>query len=173
MTDDLSYCHIDSPVGRLLLAGTADALHFLSFPAGHKAFGPRPGWVPDDAPFAVARRQLEAYFAGRLRRFDLPLHLGGTPFQRLHWHYLATIPHGETRSYAQVAAALGRPNAARAVGAANGANPLPILLPCHRVLGADGTLTGFGGGVATKAWLLRHESAMGAGSGAPTPQQAD
>ena len=111
--------------------------------------------------------------AGRLRRFDLALHLGGTPFRRLHWQYLATIPHGQTRSYAQVAAALGRPNAARAVGAANGANPLPIILPCHRVLGADGTLTGFGGGMATKAWLLRHECAMGAGSGAPTPQGAD
>lgn len=162
MTEVLAWSHIDSPVGRLLVAGDAGALRFLSFPGGHKAFGPRPGWVRDDAPFGEVRRQLEAYFAGRLRRFDLPLRLEGTPFQLRHWHYLATIPYGGTRSYGQIAADLGIPAAARAVGAANGANPLPVILPCHRVLGARGALTGFGGGVPVKAWLLRHEAAGGA-----------
>ncbi len=169
MTEALAWSHIDSPVGRLLVAGDAGALRFLSFPGGHKAFGPRPGWVRDDAPFTELRRQLAAYFAGRLRRFELPLRLEGTPFQLRHWHHLATIPLGKTRSYGQIAAELGHPAAARAIGAANGANPLPILLPCHRVLGSGGALTGFGGGVPTKAWLLRHETAICAGRPLPPP----
>ena len=132
----LRYTHVESPVGDLLVAGTEEALHFLSFPTGHKAFRPRPEWRRDDAPFQEVRRQLDAYFAGDLRRF------------------------GQTRSYGQIARSVGRPKASRAVGAANGSNPLPIILPCHRVIGAGGSLTGFGGGLAVKAFLLRHEGVL-------------
>ena len=154
---ELYHTHIDSPIGRLLVAGDDVALHFLGFPSGRKAFGPRPEWRRSDRPFRDVRRQLDAYFAGDLRRFDLPLHLSGTAFQNEVWRYLAGIPFGETRTYGEVAVTVGRPRAARAVGAANGANPLPIVLPCHRVIGADGSLTGFGGGLRTKEYLLRHE----------------
>ena len=155
-----THIHIPSPVGALLVAGTEEALHFLSFPSGHKSFGPRPDWRQADAPFRAVAAQLEAYFAGELRRFDLPLSLSGTAFQRAVWETLATIPMGETRTYGQIAARLGRPQASRAVGAANGSNPLPIILPCHRVIGASGALTGFGGGLAVKEYLLRHEGVL-------------
>ncbi|WP_127104573.1 methylated-DNA--[protein]-cysteine S-methyltransferase [Pararhodobacter zhoushanensis] len=156
----LSYTHISSPVGDLLVAGTDKALHFLSFPSGHKSFGPRPDWRPADAPFRAVKEQLAAYFAGELNRFDLPLHLSGTAFQTSVWHYLATIPRGETRTYGQIAALLGRPKASRAVGAANGNNPIPIILPCHRVIGVNGSLTGFGGGLPVKDYLLRLEGVL-------------
>lgn len=157
---ELCYTHIDSPVGSLLIAGTDKALHFLSFPTGHKAFGPHPSWQHDDDPFNQVKRQLDAYFARDLRNFDLPLHLGGTTFQNSVWRYLAGIPFGETRTYGQIAAELGQPKASRAVGAANGSNPLPIILPCHRVIGSGGSLTGFGGGIETKEFLLRHEGVL-------------
>lgn len=160
MTTPLVHSHHDSPVGRLLLAGTGSALHFLSFPGGHKAFGPDPAWPRDDGAFDAVRAQLDAYFAGRLTRFDLTLAPSGTDFQLRVWTWLASIPFGETRTYGQMATALDRPKAARAVGAANGANPLPIILPCHRVIGASGKLTGFGGGLPTKHFLLRHEGAL-------------
>ncbi len=156
----LRYTHVESPVGDLLVAGTEEALHFLSFPTGHKAFRPRPEWRRDDAPFQEVRRQLDAYFAGDLRRFELALHLSGTEFQNSVWRSLADIPFGQTRSYGQIARSVGRPKASRAVGAANGSNPLPIILPCHRVIGAGGSLTGFGGGLAVKAFLLRHEGVL-------------
>ncbi|WP_258093663.1 methylated-DNA--[protein]-cysteine S-methyltransferase [Salipiger pentaromativorans] len=161
----LFYCHTDSPVGRLLLAGDTGALHFLSFPSGHKSFGPHPDWVFAEAPFAEVRRQLDGYFSGSLRHFDLPLKLSGTAFQNRVWTLLAEIPFGETRSYGEQARALGAPKASRAVGAANGNNPLPIILPCHRVVGANGALTGFGGGLPVKQYLLRHEAeVMGLGN---------
>lgn len=156
----LRYTHVESPVGDLLVAGTEEALHFLSFPTGHKSFCPRPEWRRDDAPFQEVRRQLDAYFAGDLRRFELALHLSGTEFQNSVWRSLADIPFGQTRSYGQIARSVGRPKASRAVGAANGSNPLPIILPCHRVIGAGGSLTGFGGGLAVKAFLLRHEGVL-------------
>lgn len=164
----LYYTHIASPVGQLLVAGTGDALHFVSFPSGHKAFGPRADWRQADAPFREVARQLDAYFAGDLQRFDLPLHLSGTAFQNSVWRYLADIPFGDTRSYGQIAAELGRPKASRAVGAANGNNPLPVILPCHRVLGADGSLTGFGGGIPVKEFLLRHEGVLPRNRGSAT-----
>jgi methylated-DNA-[protein]-cysteine S-methyltransferase len=107
-----------------------------------------------------AARQLAAYFAGGLTRFDLPLDLAGTEFQLLAWHALASIPYGTTVSYAEQARRLGRPAAVRAVGAANGRNPVPVVLPCHRVLGTNGALTGFGGGLETKRRLLEHEGAL-------------
>lgn len=156
----LYYTHIASPLGDLLAAGTDEALHFLSFPTGRKAFGPHPDWQRADAAFHEVRRQLDAYFAGALRRFDLPLRFGGTTFQNSVWRYLAGIPFGETRTYGQIAASLRRPKASRAIGAANGNNPLPIILPCHRVIGAKGSLTGFGGGIPAKAFLLRHEGVL-------------
>ena len=158
----LSYTHMDSPVGRLLLAGNAEALHFLSFPSGHKAFGPKPAWQPDDAPFQEVKRQLAAYFSGALRQFEVPLVLTGTDFQKRVWTRLQTIPFGETRSYGWLARQIGRPTASRAVGAANGANPIPIIIPCHRVIGTNGALTGFGGGIETKKFLLDLEDAPAA-----------
>lgn len=155
----LSYSYLDTPIGRLLLAGDASALHYLSFPSGHKAFGPRLPWQPSDAPFGEAKRQLAAYFAGKLRRFDLPLVLTGTDFQKRVWNTLLAIPFGETRSYGWLAERIGRPTASRAVGAANGANPIPVIIPCHRVIGSSGALTGFGGGIETKKSLLELEGA--------------
>lgn len=156
----LSYMYFDSPVGELLLAGDDESLHYLSFPSGHKAFGPHAEWTCNDAPFGAVKDQLTAYFAGRLRSFDLPLTLHGTPFQKSVWTYLATIPFGETRSYGQLAHDIDTPKASRAVGAANGANPLPVILPCHRVIGSTGKLTGFGGGIPTKRFLLEHEGVL-------------
>ena len=158
----LAYSYLDSPVGRLLLAGDAESLHFLSFPGGHKAFGPQPDWHLSDQPFDRAKNQLRAYFAGALKVFDLPLTLHGTGFQKRVWHRLKTIPFGETRSYGELARALEAPKASRAVGAANGANPIPIILPCHRVVGSTGALTGFGGGIETKRFLLDFEASQGA-----------
>ncbi len=146
-----------TPIGRLLLAGTEEALHYLSFPSGHKAFGPKQGWHRSETPFGEAKRQLAEYFAGERRSFDLPLVLTGTAFQKRVWNTLRSIPFGETRSYGWLAAEIDRPTASRAVGAANGANPIPVIVPCHRVIGSNGALTGFGGGIETKQFLLGHE----------------
>ena len=148
------YTMLASPVGELLLAGDEDALHVIGFPSGSGAVAPDEGWEENPAPFAEAARQLGDYFAGRRRSFDLPLAPTGTPFQREVLEALQEIPYGETRSYADLAKAVGRPKATRAVGAANGRNPLPIVIPCHRAIGSDGSLTGFGGGLDTKRFLL-------------------
>jgi len=153
----LAYGYLDSPVGRLLVAGDGERLHCISFPTGRRARQPTGHWRRDDDLFSEAFAQLRAYFAGELTRFDLPLHFSGTDFQNAVWSALRDIPFGETVSYGELAGRIGRPGASRAVGAANGANPLPIVVPCHRVVGTDGSLTGFGGGVATKRFLLRHE----------------
>jgi methylated-DNA-[protein]-cysteine S-methyltransferase len=157
---ELSYTHIDSPVGSLMVAGDIDALHYLCFPTSRNAIAPQSDWHQTDAPFQEVRRQLSAYFNGELRQFDLPLFLTGTDFQKSVWRYLATIPFGETQSYGQLAAAIEHPKASRAVGAANGSNPIAIILPCHRVIGANGSLTGFGGGLSTKEYLLSHEGVL-------------
>ncbi|MGY1579475.1 methylated-DNA--[protein]-cysteine S-methyltransferase [Streptomyces sp. MN13] len=122
---------------------------------GEPATGPSTG--PSTAPFAEAEEQLEAYFAGERTEFTLPLRLHGTPFQRTVWEHLRTIPYGETRTYGQLADALGNPKASRAVGLANGRNPVGIIVPCHRVVGADGSLTGYGGGLDRKRRLLDFE----------------
>jgi methylated-DNA-[protein]-cysteine S-methyltransferase len=114
-------------------------------------------WRPDDRAFPEVKRQLLAYFSGELTSFELSLSPQGTEFQRQVWQALRTIPYGQTRSYGDVAKQIGRPLASRAVGAANGRNPLPIVIPCHRVIGSTGTLTGFGGGLEAKATLLRLE----------------
>ena len=154
------YAWYDSPVGRLLLAGNPDGLSLISFPSGSRKQRPAPGWQRDDAILASAAAQLAEYFAGRRRSFALPLRPTGTAFQLSVWQALREIPFGETISYGELARRIGQPSAARAVGAANGANPLPIVVPCHRVIGADNSLTGFGGGLETKRFLLAHEARL-------------
>jgi methylated-DNA-[protein]-cysteine S-methyltransferase len=154
------YRQLDSPVGLLTVAATDAGLHAIEFPRNrHPA--DREGWMRGDHRLLdLAVRQLDDYFAARRRVFELPLAPRGTDFQRTVWMTLAGIGYGETISYAQLAQRVGRPTAMRAVGAANGRNPLPIVLPCHRVIGADGALTGFGGGLPTKQFLLELEGAL-------------
>ena len=152
------YCYLDTPIGELLLAGDSDALGLVGFPEGAMRREPAPDWIYNEKPFAAAIRQLNEYFAGKRKDFDLPLRLDGTEFQMLVLQELRRIPYGETASYRDVAERIGRPKAMRAVGAANGRNPIPIIVPCHRVIGSHGELTGFGGGLATKEALLRLES---------------
>lgn len=147
----------DSPIGTLTVAADSHGIRHILFPQNrHEAKG-RERWQRDPAAVTEARRQLLAYLHGERSGFDLPLAPAGTDFQRRVWHTLAQIPFGQTWSYAQLAQCVGQPTAARAVGAANGRNPLPIVLPCHRVIGANGALTGFGGGLPTKLALLRLE----------------
>src|SRR5688572_12192877 len=156
-----------SPVGELLLSADDTGLTGVWFePTGGRVASPdrRRAAVASDAASRIldaARAQLAAYFAGGLRSFDLPLAPRGTPFERRVWEALRDIPFGRTVSYGELARIIGEPGAARAVGAANGRNPLPIVVPCHRVIGADGSLVGFGGGLPRKRWLLEHEGALG------------
>ena len=152
------YCYLNSPIGDLLLAGDDDGLSLIGFPQGKMRHDPEPDWIFNEKPFAVVRQQLEEYFAGERTVFDLPLHLSGTDFQVQVLQELQRIPYGETTSYGEIAKRIGRPKAMRAVGAANGRNPIPIIVPCHRVIGSSGDLTGFGGGLATKEALLRLEA---------------
>ena len=153
---------LDSPIGRLSLCGTEQGLTGL-FMQAHRR-GPseeqRSGWQRDDDRFAAARAQFSEYFAGRRRVFDLAVDhegMGGTAFQRRVWSALTDIPYGSTVSYGELARRIGQPAAVRAVGLANGRNPLSIIVPCHRVVGASGTLTGYGGGTERKRWLLELE----------------
>jgi len=152
---------VESPVGPLLVAASDTGIHAIEFHAPRHAV-PRTGdWREGTHPLIeAARGQLAEYFARRRRVFDLQLAPAGTSFQRHVWETLATIPYGETISYTELAIRVGRPSATRAVGAANGRNPLPIVLPCHRVIGANGSLTGFGGGLPTKRFLLELEGAQ-------------
>lgn len=151
------YSYYDSPVGSLLLAGDGVALSLLSFPTGKAAGQPEVDWMRRNDAFKTVRQQLAAYFAGEITHFELPLAAVGTEFQRAVWSALQTIPYGATRSYGEIAAQIGRPEASRAVGAANGQNPLGIIVPCHRVIGSNGSLTGFAGGLECKQFLLRLE----------------
>lgn len=150
---------VDSPCGPLTLVARDGALAGLYMTAqrhrpAQETFGPR----DDDLPaFDEAARQLDAYFAGDRTRFDLDLALAGTPFQQRVWQALCEIPYGETVSYGELAVSLGLPNASRAVGLANGKNPVGIIVPCHRVIGANGSMTGYGGGLDRKRWLLGFE----------------
>jgi len=152
------YCYLETPIGELLLAGDADGLSLIGFPKGSMRREPEPDWIFNEKPLAEARRQLREYFAGKRRGFDLPLNLSGTEFQVSVLRALLEIPYGETVSYGEIAKRIGRPRAVRAVGAANGRNPLPVVVPCHRVIGSTGDLTGFGGGLDTKEALLRLEA---------------
>ena len=151
------YTRIDSPVGKLLLAADAQGLRLVSFDSSKRAAPVQPEWKEHKTPFAEVIRQLQSYFGGELKEFDLPLAPEGTEFQLRVWNSLRTIPYGETISYAQLAQKIGNPLAVRAVGLANGCNPIPIIVPCHRVIGSDGSLTGFGGGLANKQKLLALE----------------
>src|SRR5947208_1553932 len=130
----------------------------LDLPASRHPRPVAPEWHRDDAAFDDIRTQLREYFAGERQEFDLPLNAGGSPFQALVWDALTRIPYGETTSYGKVAVSIGHPDGPRAVGLANGQNPIPIIVPCHRVIGANGSLTGYGGGLDTKRWLLDHEA---------------
>lgn len=161
------YDIIDSPVGELLLTATADGLTGVCFARSAHGHRPDPGWqraraVPNAAAHAIdkARDELLAYFAGTLTQFTVALATTGTPFQTRVWDELRRIAFGETISYLELARRMGDARAVRAVGGANGRNPIPVIVPCHRVIGADGSLTGFGGGIERKRWLLRHEGAL-------------
>jgi methylated-DNA-[protein]-cysteine S-methyltransferase len=157
MTAATYYSDINSPLGRIFVQGDGEFLTGL-FTSQHKGRpGPDASWQQSDAAFAALRRQLAEYFAGERQRFDLPLKLAGTPFQQLVWQELAKIPFGTTISYGELARRVGQPTAFRAVGHANGRNPVSIIVPCHRVIGANGKLTGYGGGLDKKEWLLGWE----------------
>jgi methylated-DNA-[protein]-cysteine S-methyltransferase len=153
------YDEIETPIGMLLAVGDDAGLQRIHFQFGRDRMDPAPSWQRDPEPFLPLRRQLAEYFARVRRVFDLPLTPAGTPFQLLTWRALQEIPYGETISYCELARRVGRPHGSRAVGAANGRNPLPIVVPCHRVIGADGSLTGFGGGLPAKRALLELEGA--------------
>jgi methylated-DNA-[protein]-cysteine S-methyltransferase len=152
------YTNIESPVGPLLLAANERGLCYLSFGASKHAVHPEVDWTKDEKPFAETIRQLRAYFHGDLKEFDLPLAMEGTAFQMSVWRSLCEIPYGRTISYGELADRIGNPKAMRAVGLANGSNPIAIIVPCHRVIGSNGKLTGYGGGLPIKEKLLALES---------------
>ena len=156
------YALHNSPTGELLLMSDGRALTDLHMTTGKYVPEARKDWVRDDAlpVFALARKELDAYFAGTLRTFTVPLAPKGTDFQKRVWTALTKIPFGETRTYGQQAAMIGQPAAVRAVGAANGKNPIGIIVPCHRVIGANGTLTGYAGGLHNKELLLKLEGIL-------------
>jgi methylated-DNA-[protein]-cysteine S-methyltransferase len=155
----MEYRYISSPIGELLLAGKSEVLEIIGFPEGKGRVMPGAGWSEREGVFAEAEVQLNEYFEGTRKEFDLELKPSGTPFQLSVLQALQEIPYGSTATYSEIAGRIGRPKAVRAVGTANGRNPLPIVIPCHRVIGADGTLTGFGGGLPAKQFLLSLESA--------------
>jgi methylated-DNA-[protein]-cysteine S-methyltransferase len=155
----MNYSYLESPIGTLLIAGDEQAIQRIEFPKDGTARRAEAGWVESGrGAVGEAIRQLREYFAGRRSEFDLPLAPSGTPFQRSVWGRLQEIPYGETISYGELARRVGNPKASRAVGAANGSNPIPIVIPCHRVIGSNGKLTGFGGGLPTKEALLALEA---------------
>lgn len=151
------YRYLNTPIGDLLLAGDEQGLALVSFPQGSMRREPEADWIQSDKPFTAAVAQLGEYFAGQRQEFDLALKPNGTEFQLAVLEELKKIPYGETATYGDIAQRIGRPKAVRAVGAANGRNPLPIIIPCHRVIGSSGKLTGFGGGLPTKEALLKLE----------------
>ncbi len=154
------YAHFESPVGTLLLTAADDKLTGLYLPREDRA--PDPSWAEGGAFLDEVQRQLGGYFAGRLEAFDMPVDPGGTAWQRRVWNELARIPYGHTISYQELARRAENPTAVRAAGAANGRNPISIVIPCHRVIGANGTLTGYSGGLDAKRWLLGHEGVLAA-----------
>jgi methylated-DNA-[protein]-cysteine S-methyltransferase len=153
------WCEVESPIGALLLAGDERALKIVHFQAGPRPLRPPRAWHADGAPLREAVQQLAEYFTGVRRTFSVPLAPAGTSFQLKVWEALRDIPYGETLTYGELARRLGSAHGARAVGLANGSNPLPVIVPCHRVIGADGSLTGFGGGLPIKRALLQLEGA--------------
>ena len=155
-TVETFYHWYESPVGPLFLSGSSEALQMISFPCKEAVAADH--WQKKARPFKEACKQLDSYFKRRLKSFDLPLAPQGTPFQQNVWQALLTIPYGQTCSYAEIARQIDSPKAVRAVGNANGRNPIPIIIPCHRVIGSNGSLTGFGGGLPTKTYLLNLEN---------------
>jgi methylated-DNA-[protein]-cysteine S-methyltransferase len=155
--DVICYTRIESPVGPLLLVANERCVCSIEFVNGRRQVRANPGWTNNPEPLRETVRQLRAYFAGELENFDLPLAPEGTPFQLAVWKRLCEIPYGETISYGELARRIGNPNASRAVGLANGSNPIPIVIPCHRVIGSNGKLTGYGGGLPVKKKLLALE----------------
>lgn len=151
---------IESPIGDLLLVGDGFALHGLYMQAGRKPKQIRTDWKHDPAALAESCSQLAEYFDGKRTAFDLQLAPRGTAFQRRVWDALQDIPFGETASYGDIARRIGKPTASRAVGYANGSNPISVIIPCHRVIGANGSLTGYGGGIERKQLLLEHEAGV-------------
>lgn len=151
------YAHMASPIGPLLLVRDSSGLRQITFPRDGKPAQPEAGWQADSSALRDLVCQLEAYFAGRLKSFTIPLAPEGTPFQQKVWSELNNIPYGETVSYGELARRIGNSNASRAVGLANGSNPIPIVIPCHRVIGSNGKLTGYGGGLPIKEKLLALE----------------
>ena len=161
----MNYAYLETPVGILLIAGDDAVIERISFPSRGKAANPEPGWQKSQrGAVAEAIRQLREYFGGKRTGFDLPLAPKGTEFQRAVWRQLQEIPYGETISYGELARRVGNPKAARAAGSANGANPLPIVIPCHRVIAGDGSIGGFGGGLSTKEILLALEQRTSIGN---------
>ena len=157
MTTPVYYSYVESPLGRMFVKGDGQFVTGLYLPQ-HKGWqGPDAAWQESAAPFAAVLEQLGEYFAGERQAFDVPLKLAGTPFQQRVWQELVCIPFGTTITYAQLAQLIGKPTASRAVGHANSRNPISIIVPCHRVIGADGKLTGYAGGVDKKQWLLAWE----------------
>jgi methylated-DNA-[protein]-cysteine S-methyltransferase len=156
-TEQILYTTMESPIGELLLVGDGDNLSGLYMQAGRKPGTIATGWEPSTEPFAGVKTQLQEYFAGDRTTFDVPLAAEGAPFELEVWHALEEIPYGETVSYGEIARRVGQPTAARAVGTANGRNPIAVIVPCHRVIGADGSLTGYGGGLERKRLLLELE----------------
>ena len=153
----LSYTYSPSPIGQLLLVGDDSGVQQINFPRNGHSAPAEAEWTQDSNVFSEPIRQLNAYFAGDLEDFDLDLAPQGTPFQQKVWDELLRIPYGETISYGELAKRIGNPNASRAVGLANGSNPIPIIIPCHRVIGSNGKLTGYGGGLPIKEKLLALE----------------
>ena len=160
MTTTTWYTTIASPIGELLLKSDGESVSGLYMHKHKRGATPTREWKRDDAALKQSSAQLRAYFAGELREFELPLAPEGTPFQQRVWRALCDIPFGETISYGELARRIGQPTASRAVGLANGRNPISIVVPCHRVIGADGSLTGYAGGLARKDALLRLEGAV-------------
>lgn len=155
----MNYAYLETPIGTLLIAGETDSVRRIVFPRERRAAKPEQEWQESHSgPVAEAVRQLREYFAGKRNEFDLPLAPEGTAFQRSVWRQLQEIPYGETISYGELARRVGNPKASRAVGSANGKNPIAIVIPCHRVIAGDGTLGGFGGGLPTKQALLALEA---------------
>jgi methylated-DNA-[protein]-cysteine S-methyltransferase len=156
----LLYSTWDSPIGKLLAVGDGRSIRGLHMQEGRRRIGVQPGWSGDDGAFGDLRAQLDEYFAGRRRSFDLPVDLAGSPFQRRVWEALRAIPYGETISYGELARRVHPSASPRAVGTANGRNPVCVIVPCHRVIGADGSLTGYAGGLERKRLLLDLESGV-------------
>lgn len=154
----MKYSRIESPLGTLLVTRDEVGITSLHLPSGRHTREEPTGAERDDDAFDDIRTQLGEYFTGERTTFELPLHAGGSPFQKRVWAALVDIPCGETSSYGELAGSIGSPGGARAVGLANGKNPISIIVPCHRVIGADGSLTGYGGGLPAKSWLLAHEA---------------